>query len=221
MNPSNSFSSNDDEPKEEGWVNDLVEIFGDDKQHPCCVAMLDQDRQCKERGPQEPEEHSCTPVNVSHIGHQRGVAEAFVPVPAGLVKGEMIKTIFPSDKNFLVGCSNFYPLNNTDLWDVLKEHFMTRIESGHIPKSVRTEVAEVLLALDRKAQRESGNPSSRFRIWKVQPPKARLNERNWPSLMYKDITSNVGMLKKYLEWPLRKAREDALIAFFESLFNDE
>ena len=133
----------------------------------------------------------------------------------GDIMGSLIRKSFPNDLHFLCGCANFDPCGHNEVFrEVARTHFrqrMTQPSGTYVSGQckVRAEVTDVIELANRKAEEATGVPGSRFRIWKPNlPPKKRLNESNWEESSFKDITENVGSLKKNLEWPLRRALED-------------
>ncbi|KAL7569002.1 hypothetical protein ACA910_021292 [Epithemia clementina (nom. ined.)] len=102
---------------------------------------------------------------------------------------------------------------------VCREYFMSRPQVAGRGCSVRFEVANLLEVLHQEARRaNSGNPTSRFQIWKkVFPKEGRLRECNWESARYVDISDNIGMLKRDIEWPLRKAKKGSSSGYGQEL----
>ena len=141
-------------------------------------------------------------------------------IVGAIILGNIIRKTFPNDYHFLCGCSNFDPFgknegHNEMFRKVARKHFRRKIAARTITaeigseSSVRGEVEDVMELANSVAKETSGVEGSRFRIWKpiYGKPKKRLNESNWKESSFKDITENLGSLKRNLEWPLRKALE--------------
>ena len=142
------------------------------------------------------------------------------PLPHGQpIQAQFLASTFPSDCHFLCRCSNFDPLDNELLRNVLRDHFRYVLESGRLPRDVLPELGSAQQRLDQvaKTRNQQSKPYSRFRIWAVCQSQPRATESNWESLLVEEITDNVASLKKKLGWPLRKAREDAVTEFVSNL----
>ena len=138
------------------------------------------------------------------------IFQEVVGLGEGETLGAMIIVNFPNDLHFVCGCANFDPFGHNEiLRDIAFHFFLDKIRAKQSYKA-RACMMDVLRAADQKAKDQAHNQEAKFRIWKpnLQDNK-RLNERNWESAAFEEITDNEGNLKKNLEWPMRLAIKKA------------
>ena len=104
--------------------------------------------------------------------------------------------------NFICGCSGFLPLQNELFLEVVKEHFMERLQDPEFydRSGIRYPVRDEVQPIINKARQHSRTQD--VRIWTVVG-KHRLRESNWLELDFEDVTENHVRRRERLESPLR------------------
>ena len=114
----------------------------------------------------------------------------------------VIKDLMVDSLNFVCGCSGFLPLQNELFLEVVKAHFVERLQDPEFygrcgnRYPVRDEVQTII----DKARQHSRTGD--VRIWTVVG-KHRLKEMNWLDLDFEDVTENHVRRRERLESPLR------------------